>query len=146
MSAGRVHSRHVAPVPPDATVEEAARVMARIGVDTLLVVDGEERPLGTLTDRDLVVRCVARGRPPGETFVADVMTAPVPEELLGSHGYETLSCLLALDDALDMVRRAMDDGQVLPIDNGRPEPRARDRRTRPRPRPESERKRQRNWE
>ncbi len=153
MSAGRVRSRHVAPVPPDATVEEAARVMARSGVDTLVVVDGEERPLGTITDRDLVVRCIARGRAPGETFVSEVMTSPVPEELLGNHGYETLSSLLALDDALDLVQRAMDGGQVVGggrTGNGPPGATERDRRTRPRARtraPDASRARKdRSWE
>ncbi|MEW1661094.1 CBS domain-containing protein [Streptomyces sp. NPDC093707] len=44
-----------ASVPPDASLEEAARHMAEAGVGALPVVQGEE-VIGMVTDRDLVVR------------------------------------------------------------------------------------------
>ncbi|MGD9701662.1 MAG: CBS domain-containing protein [Acidimicrobiia bacterium] len=49
-------------LPGDATIVDAARVMAREGVGSVIVVEGE-RPIGVLTDRDLVVRGIARGVP-----------------------------------------------------------------------------------
>lgn len=49
-------------VTPATTVEEAAKTMAREGVGSLIVVDGG-RLAGIVTDRDLVVRALARGFP-----------------------------------------------------------------------------------
>ena len=59
--------------PPTTGVEDAARLMSEANVGFLCVVDAEGRPLGVLTDRDIVVRAVARHRV-GDTTVADVMT------------------------------------------------------------------------
>ncbi len=41
-------------VTPDATVTEAARLMHRRGVKRLVVVDGEDRPVGMVTRSDLL--------------------------------------------------------------------------------------------
>jgi CBS domain-containing protein len=43
-----------------ATIATAAQLFADAGVGSLVVVDGE-RPVGIVTDRDLVVRALARG-------------------------------------------------------------------------------------
>jgi CBS domain-containing protein len=56
-----------------ATIAEAARLMDRRSVGALVVVDGE-RPVGIVTDRDLVVRGFARHLP-GDACVDRVMTA-----------------------------------------------------------------------
>jgi CBS domain-containing protein len=58
--------------PSTATVAEAAVVMADANVGFVMVVDAAGRPVGVLTDRDIVVRAVARGR--DRAAVADVMT------------------------------------------------------------------------
>jgi hypothetical protein len=127
MSVGRVCSRYMATILPEGTVEEAASLMARLGVDTLVVVGGDGQAAGIVTDRDLVVRCLARGGFPRETFVLEIMTSPVPasfdldfpeDRQNGTHGfdtprivrgaeYETLSGLLALDDVLALVDREL---------------------------------------
>jgi signal-transduction protein with cAMP-binding, CBS, and nucleotidyltransferase domain len=49
-------------VSPSATLEEAARAMAAQGVGCLIVTEGDV-VVGIVTDRDLVVRAVAEGRP-----------------------------------------------------------------------------------
>jgi signal-transduction protein with cAMP-binding, CBS, and nucleotidyltransferase domain len=49
-------------VPSDASVRDAARAMAAGGVGSVIVVDGD-RPVGVVTDRDLVVRSMARDLP-----------------------------------------------------------------------------------
>lgn len=46
-------------LPPSATVTEAAQAMDRSSVGAVIIVDGE-RPVGIVTDRDLVVRGLAR--------------------------------------------------------------------------------------
>jgi len=120
MPNGRSFSRSLATVDRNGTVEEAALEMSRLGVDTLVVVDGDGKALGVVTERDLVVRCLALRLPAGETFVSEIMTAPVPrgvgleflELTLGRQAerenaaagdYESLPSLLALNDALRMV-------------------------------------------
>ncbi len=56
----------------DATIESAARLMERQGVGALIVVD-RDVPVGIVTDRDLVTRCVAPGIP-SDARVDGVMT------------------------------------------------------------------------
>ena len=49
-------------IDSDATVADAARLMDRFGVGAVVVVDSQSRqPAGIVTDRDVVVRGVARG-------------------------------------------------------------------------------------
>jgi CBS domain-containing protein len=54
---------HEAPVtvPPECTIEEAARLMGTHGVGSLVVVSGDE-VVGIVTDRDIAVRGVGAGR------------------------------------------------------------------------------------
>ena len=47
----------------DATVAEAAALMASSGVGSVIVLDGQT-PVGIVTDRDIVTRGVARSYPP----------------------------------------------------------------------------------
>ena len=77
MSGGRICVRTVSVASPDEPVREAARRMREADVGTLVVVDGKRNPMGILTDRDVTLRCVAEGRDPDTTSVADVMTTPV---------------------------------------------------------------------
>jgi CBS domain-containing protein len=77
MSVGRICVREVHVAAPEEPVREAARRMAERRVGTLVVLDGERRPIGLLTDRDLVVRVVAPGRDPERVTVGEVMTRDV---------------------------------------------------------------------
>ncbi|HET6951718.1 MAG TPA: CBS domain-containing protein [Acidimicrobiales bacterium] len=58
--------------PAAATVADAAEAMAEANVGFLVVVDDADKPVGVVTDRDIVIRAVARRREDGA--VADVMT------------------------------------------------------------------------
>ena len=55
------------------TVEVAAQLMRAQVIGTLPVVEQGEL-VGVVTDRDLVLRCMAPGEKPWETFVREVMT------------------------------------------------------------------------
>jgi CBS domain-containing protein len=61
---------------PDATIREAAERMKALGVGSLPVCD-DERLVGMLTDRDIIVRSVSEGRDPKQTRVRDAMTPDV---------------------------------------------------------------------
>lgn len=59
------------------TVEVAARTMARYNIGAMPVCGADGKLCGVLTDRDLVTRCLAAGRQPEQTIVADVMSGNV---------------------------------------------------------------------
>ena len=61
---------------PDDTLTEAARRMSERDVGMLPVCDAD-RIVGILTDRDIVVRSVARGDDPRRVRVAEAMTHEV---------------------------------------------------------------------
>jgi CBS domain-containing protein len=70
-----VMSRDVKLASPDQTIQEAARMMAEIDAGALPV-GQNDRLVGMVTDRDIAVRAVAKGRGP-DTPVRDVMTAEI---------------------------------------------------------------------
>ncbi|MET9698402.1 CBS domain-containing protein [Streptomyces sp. NPDC006529] len=93
----RVHevmTRNPVTVEQLTSLAEAARVMRDAGIGDVLVV-GDGRLRGILTDRDIVVRALAEGRDPKDTTVrAMCSTDPVvvgPDE--------------GVDHALDLMRR-----------------------------------------
>jgi CBS domain-containing protein len=54
----------------------AARLMLEQDVGEIPVTDGEMRPIGVITDRDIVLRCVAVGGNAQDATVESCMTAP----------------------------------------------------------------------
>lgn len=62
-------------IEPDRTMADAASVMEHTGVGALVILDGV-RPIGIVTDRDIVRRGVARRLAPDARIDA-VMSAPV---------------------------------------------------------------------
>ena len=58
------------------SVHDAARIMKEQDTGVVPVVDGK-KIIGTITDRDIVVRCVADGKNPLDASVKDVMTRSV---------------------------------------------------------------------
>jgi CBS domain-containing protein len=71
-----VMTADVVTVSPETSVYAAAKLMAEEEVGSLVVTVGE-KPVGVLTERDVVRRVVAAGLSPKRTHVEDVMTAPV---------------------------------------------------------------------
>ena len=61
----------------DETVEVAARTLAHYNIGALPVCGSDGRLQGLVTDRDLVTRCIASGRNPGQTSVAQIMSGSV---------------------------------------------------------------------
>jgi CBS domain-containing protein len=66
-------TRHAETVGPEFTLQEAALKMRSLNVGSLPVLDGD-RPVGMITDRDIVVRGAALGKDPVHTQVREVMT------------------------------------------------------------------------
>jgi CBS domain-containing protein len=120
MKVGELCVRKVEVSAPGDGAVAAARHMKEAQVGTLVVVDELGRPLGIVTDRDLMVRCIAEERDPRRTTVGALMSGPVAwvhedtsledalEEMARLRvrrfavvdARERLVGLLALDDAL----------------------------------------------
>jgi len=108
MSTGRICCRQVDTAEPQESVRTAAQRMSNRSVGTLVVIDDENRPMGILTDRDLAVRVVGRGKDAATTQVADVM----------SEGVYTVTEDLPIEDALSRMRRETVRRLVVVRDDG----------------------------
>ena len=103
MKVSECMSRDVQVATPDETLQEAARTMDDIDAGFLPVGDGE-RLIGTITDRDIAVRGIARGLGP-DSRVRDVMTEEVlycfddqdGDEVLDNMGDEQVRRLPVVD-------------------------------------------------
>ena len=73
MRVGDVMTRIVLAVPPESSVEYAARVMKENQVG-LLPVGDRDNIAGTITDRDITIRVTAEGKDPRHTEVREVMS------------------------------------------------------------------------
>ncbi len=75
---------------PDTTAARAAQLMREHHVGCLIVVDGASnsgKPVGIVTDRDLVLAVMAEGLDPslftvGDIMSVDLVTAPIDADLL----------------------------------------------------------------
>ena len=76
MQVSEIMTRAVETIAPDASLQAAAEAMEAMGVGSLPVCDGK-RLVGTITDRDIVVRAVAAGWSPVDVLVKDCMTEDV---------------------------------------------------------------------
>ena len=103
-----IMSDRVISVEQSEPVSAAARLLKRHNIGSLPVVDGQGHLRGILTDRDIVLRCVAADGDPRSTTVSDVM----------SRGIVTAEPF----DAVDKCVRLMGEDQVrrVPVtDHGR---------------------------
>ncbi len=71
-----VMTRQVIVIDPDRTIADAAKRMAAKRIGGLVVVE-HGRPIGLLTDRDILWNVTAKGQNPSKVLVRDVMTSPV---------------------------------------------------------------------
>ena len=61
-------------ISAEESVEVAARTLTHYNIGILPVCDGGGKLCGLVTDRDLVIRCIATGKTPAQTKVKEVMT------------------------------------------------------------------------
>lgn len=76
MSLGNLCRREIICVDPRTTVKEAAKLMEEKNVGSTIVVQ-ERKPIGILTDRDILLRVMNRGLDPEKTSVDEVMTKQI---------------------------------------------------------------------
>jgi CBS domain-containing protein len=104
MKIKQIETREPEVISPEAMICEAAKKMEENDIGMLPVCDGE-RLVGAITDRDLVIRAMAKGYDPLNTKVRDVMTPGI------SYCFE--------EDKLEEVARVMEEKQIrrMPILN-----------------------------
>jgi CBS domain-containing protein len=103
MRVSEVMTHDVRLASPDESIRDAARMMAEQDIGALPVGEND-RLVGMITDRDITLRAVAKGKGP-DAKVRDVMTQQI--------------CYCFEDEELDQVSRNMSDIQIrrLPVLN-----------------------------
>lgn len=86
-------TRNVVTISPNATVQEAARVMSSNRIGSLLVSDGA-RFVGLLTETDIVRKVVGEGKDPAKTAVSSAVDGSL----------ESIESTRSLSDASDRMR------------------------------------------
>lgn len=64
-------------IEAEATIRQAVDIMNMQEIGCLVVVDDEEKPVGILTERDLLTRVLAKRKDPARTKVSQVMSKPL---------------------------------------------------------------------
>ena len=82
-----VMSSPVITVDENEKVDKVARYMDVQRLGSIIVTDKDGRPIGIITERDLVTRVMAKNRLPSEILAKDIMTSP----LITINPSETLS-------------------------------------------------------
>jgi CBS domain-containing protein len=77
MKINEIMKQSVVSVMPEDTALTASRLLSRHNIGSLPVCTGDGRLQGIVTDRDIVLRCVASGRNPETTPVSDIMSTNV---------------------------------------------------------------------
>ena len=68
---------NVISITPDESAAVAARLLTHYNIGALPVCTAQGKLCGMVTDRDVVIRCVAANLDPGKTQVKQIMTRPV---------------------------------------------------------------------
>lgn len=132
MNASEFCNREVVVIEKDASVADAANLMRKYHVGSVVVVepgDMKRHPIGILTDRDIVMEFVAADVSPGDIAAGDAMTAEFVTigedtslfetgELMRKHGVRRLPVvnrrgeligLVAVDDVLELLAEQLSD-------------------------------------
>ena len=83
---------------PETPLNEVANLMVECDCGEIPVVDGANRLIGVVTDRDIVCRIVAKGKNPSSCCAQDAMTQPV--------------VAVMADTTLDEIVAVMEENQI----------------------------------
>lgn len=96
MALGEICNRVVIVITRDTGLDEAARLMREHHVGSLVVVEETNlgrKPVGIITDRDIVVESVAAGVPPTSLTAGDIME---PGLLIGTEADEVWDAIVRM--------------------------------------------------
>lgn len=72
-----VMNTDVKTIDKDSTVQEAAEIMNKFGIGSLIVIKGEDNMVGIVTERDMMSKIVAKAKDSSKTRVSEIMTKKV---------------------------------------------------------------------
>ena len=72
-----IMTKQVVRIQPEETIAVAARMLERNNIGAMPVCAGDGKLCGMITDRDIVIRCLAAGKSPQTTSVREVMTSRI---------------------------------------------------------------------
>lgn len=78
------------------TMESAAQRMRQLDIGALPICDGDGSPVGIVTDRDIIVKCIALGHNPQTTTAGELAQ--------GAGDLHTVDAATDLDAAIDLMR------------------------------------------
>lgn len=98
MQVQEIMTKNPACCTPEQKTNEAAKLMVECDCGEIPVVDDKRKPLGVVTDRDIIVRVVARDEDPREWPVREAMTSP--------------ALTVTAETSLEECRRLMEENQI----------------------------------
>lgn len=127
MSLRPIMTKEITSLPPEASALDAAKFMHEMGVGCVIVAGEGDKPVGIVTDRDIMSKVIIEEKNPKTVKLKDIMTSPavtVSEDkhifdvtkLMSVHGVRRfpvvdkngkLIGVLALDDILILIGREM---------------------------------------
>lgn len=93
MKIGEICNRSVITISRDASIKEAAQEMRKHHIGDVIVTergDGKEKPIGIITDRDIVIELLAEDVALSTVDVGDVMSTTLVTAPHGADLFETL--------------------------------------------------------
>ena len=72
-----IMTKQVVRIQPEETIAVAARMLEHNNIGAMPVCAGDGKLCGMITDRDIVIRCLAAGKSPQTTSVREVMTSRI---------------------------------------------------------------------
>ena len=76
MSVRDIMAVNVVTIAPDATVLQAAKLMEQMDIGSVVIVD-RQRPVGIITEADIVRRVIAQEADPKTCVARDIMSSPI---------------------------------------------------------------------
>lgn len=104
MSLENLCRREIICVKTSEKVIEATKLMEEKNVGSVIVVS-DDKPIGIVTDRDVMIRVVNKGRDPGKTPVSDIMSLEII----------TLKKDTGLYEALEQIKESKSSVRRFPI-------------------------------
>ena len=107
-----IMSKNVVAVLPNDTAEDAARLMSENDIGSVPVI-ASGKLKGLLTDRDIVTRCISKGKIASATQVSELMTTDVAYVTPEQSVHEAISMMAAERvRRLPVVKEGVVDGMV----------------------------------
>lgn len=108
MQVNEVMTANPACCSPEASLQDAAKLMKDCDCGEIPVLDEQSKPIGVITDRDICCRAVAEGADPAQMKVHQAMSTPVVT--VGSEASVEECCQLMDDNQIRRIPVVDDSG------------------------------------